>query len=104
MYTRVLPSISIDNGKLRHCSLDALAEVLDCISGNQRFAGIAAGLHLQKFWIILAESNVLMALDRHRGQPEGAKLALERRFGRLDDAKLALERRFGRPDGIEMAL
>ena len=61
-------------------------------------------MHMQKFWIVLAESNVLMALERRFGQPDGAKLALERHFRRPKGAKLALERRFGRPNGVKLAL
>ena len=66
------------------------------------FAGIAARLHLQKFWICLAELNVLIAL--HGREHDGAKLALERRFGRSGGAKSALERRFGRSIGAKLAL
>ena len=73
---------------------------------------------MQKFGIVLAESNALralewrfgqpngtkLALERRLGRPNGVKLALERRFGLPDDAKLALERRFGRPDGTKLVL
>ena len=41
------------------------------------------GSHVQKFWIILAELKVLMALDWRYGWPDGAKLAME-----LDDGRL----------------
>ena len=37
------------------------------LNGIERFTGIAVGLRLQKFWIILAESSVSMALERHFG-------------------------------------
>ena len=82
------------------------------------FASAAVWLHLQKFWIISMEPNVLMAverrfgcsddaklaLDQHFGRPDSAKLALEWRFGCPGSAKLALDRRFGRPDGTKLAL
>ena len=55
----MLPSISIDDGVLRHCSLVAFAEVLDYFKGIERFSGTAVGLRLQKFWIISVESNVV---------------------------------------------
>ena len=95
------------------------------LSGIERFTGIAVGLRLQKFWIILIELSVSMALERHFGslmKPSwpwngvwgdllapswhwnGVKLALERRLGRPGGAKLALERRFGRPGGAKLAL
>ena len=73
----------VDNGILRHCSLVAFAEVLDQLSGIECHSGTAVGLHLQKFWINLIESNVVMALESHFGRPDSVKLALERRFGRL---------------------
>ena len=53
MYTRVLPSISIDDGVFRHCSLVAFAEGLDHLNGPEwskmAFARPAVWLHLQKF-------------------------------------------------------
>ena len=55
------------------------------------FARAAVLVRLQKFWIISAESNVLMALEWRFGKLDGANLALERRFGRPGGAKLALE-------------
>ena len=69
----------------------------------------AVELHLQKFWIILAESNVQrddakLALEQHFGRLADAKLALEPRFGRPGGFKLALEPRFGRPEGTKLAL
>ena len=67
-------------------------------------AGTAVLLHLQKFWIIEAESNDLLALAPHFKRPGGAKLALDRCFGRPNGAKLALEWRFGRPGGAKLAL
>ena len=89
------------------CSFVALAEVLDC------FAGTAVLLHLQKFWIASAESNILTALEWcfewpdgvkvppewHLGRPDGVRLTLECRFGLPHGGKLALERHFGLPDG-----
>ena len=45
-----------------------------------------------------------MALERHLGQPDGAKLALEQPFRRPKGAKLALEWRFGRPAGAKFTL
>ena len=102
--TRVLPSISIDDGFFRHCSLVTFAKVLDLFSGIECYAATVVGLQLQKFWISLAESSVKLALERRFGWPDGAKLALERRCGRPDGVKLALERRFGRPDGAGLAL
>ena len=104
----MLPSISIDKGILRHCSLVAFAESSDYFNGPEgstmASACAAVELHLQKFCIILAESNVSIALKRLDGQPDDAKLALEQHFGRLADAKLALEPRFGRPGGFKLAL
>ena len=65
--TRVLPSISIDDGVFRHCSLVAFAEGLDYFNGPEwskmAFARPAVWLHLQKFWIILVQRDVLMALQ-----------------------------------------
>ena len=53
--TRVLPSISIDDGILRHCSLVAFAESSDYFNGHgwatMASACTAIWLHLQKFWI-----------------------------------------------------
>ena len=100
----MLPSISIDDGVFRHCSLVAFAEVLDQFSGIECYSGIAVGLHLQKFWISLAELNVMLALERCFERPDGVKLALERRFGKPGGAKLALERRFVRRDAAKLAL
>ena len=80
--TRVLPSISIDDGVCRHCSFVALAEVLDCLSSTERFDGPETA-----FW-----------------KPDGAKLAVEQRFWWPADAKLALELRFERPAGAKLAL
>ena len=37
VYTSVLPSISIDDGVFRRCSLVAFAKVLDCFCGIDRF-------------------------------------------------------------------
>ena len=81
IHTRVLLSISIDDGVLRHCSLAAFAEALDQFSGIERYSGIAGGFNLQKFRISFVESSVMMALARRFGQPDGAKLALERHCG-----------------------
>ena len=67
-------------------------------------AGTAVLLHVQKFWIISAESNDLLALAQRFEWCDGAKLALDRRFGRPDGVKLAVDRRFGRPDGVKLAL
>ena len=53
--TRVLPSISIDNGILRHCGLVAFAKSSDYFNGHgwatMASACIAIWLHLQKLWI-----------------------------------------------------
>ena len=89
----------VDNGTCMRCSLVALAEVLDQFSGIEHYSSTAVGLHLQKLWITLAESNAMMALGWRFGRPDDVKLALERCFGRPEDAKLTLERRFSRPDG-----
>ena len=97
----MLASISIDDGVFKHCSSEAFAEVLDQLGGIEHYSGTAIGLHLQKFWISLAESSVMSALERRFGQPEGVKLALERLFGRPGSAKLALERR---QVGLKLAL
>ena len=91
--TRVLPSISIDNGVLLAQQLVAFAEILDQLNGIEYYLGTAIGLYLQKFWISFAEVNVVMTLERHFGRPEGEKLALERRLEQPCGAKLALERR-----------
>ena len=64
-------------------------------------AGTAVLLHVQKFWIISAESNDLLALAQRFEQRDGAKLALDRRFGRPGSAKLALDQRSGRPSGVK---
>ena len=63
MYTRVLPSISIDDGVFRHCSLVAFAEVLDNFSFTEGFVGTAVWWHLQKFWNSSVESNAIQALQ-----------------------------------------
>ena len=89
----MLPSISIDDDVLRHCSLVAFAEVLDYFKGIEHFSGTAVGLRLQKFWIISVESNVLMAWEQRFGRLDSTKLALEQRCGCPDDAKLLLEQR-----------
>ena len=128
--TSVLPSISIDDGILRHCSLVAfaessdyfngpqmvdngtfmrcslvaLAEVLDQFSGIEHYSSTAVGLHLQKLWIALAESSVMMTSERHFGLPNGVKLDLELRSQQPCGAKLTLERRFGSPGGVQLAL
>ena len=47
----------VDTAICRRCSLAALAKVLDQFGGINLFSGIAVGLHLQKFWIISAEST-----------------------------------------------
>ena len=39
------------------CNLAALANVLDQFSGINHYGGTAVRLHLQKFWIISAEST-----------------------------------------------
>ncbi len=65
-------------------------------------AGTAVLLHVQKFWIISAESNDLLALAQRFERPDGAKWALDRCFGRPDGAKLVLDRLFGRPDGAKL--
>ena len=44
-------------------------------------AGTAVLLRVQKFWIISAESNDLLALAKRFEQCDGAKLALDLRFG-----------------------
>ena len=104
----MLPSISIDDGILRHCSLVAFPESSDYFNGSDwstlASARAAIWLHMQKLWITLAESSVSMAIKRLGEQPDDAKLALERRFRRFADAKLTLERRFGRPAGANLAL
>ena len=82
----------------------AFAEVLDQLSGIEYYLGIAAGLHLQKFWIRFAEVNVVMTLERHFGRPEGDKLVLERRLEQPCGAELALERRLEQPCGAKLAL
>ena len=61
------------------------------------FGDTAVWLHLQQVRIISIKSNILEALERRFGLPNGAKLNLEWRFGRPNGAKLALEQRFGRP-------
>ena len=87
----MLPSISIDNGDFRHCSLAAFAKALDQFSEIECYLGTAVGLHLQKFWISLAESSAVMALERRFEQPADAKLALKWRLGRPAGAMFALE-------------
>ena len=42
--------------------------------------GTAVLLHVQKFWMISAESNDLLALAQRFGWRDGAKLALDQRF------------------------
>ena len=130
--TSVLPSISIDDGVFRRCSLVALAKVLDRFCGIERFLallfrcicrsfglfqwnrmlwwlwnGVLGGLEQRLKW----PDGAKLPLDRRLGCPDGAKLALERRvvalerrFGRPDGTKLVLERHFGRPDGAKLAL
>ena len=92
------------NGICVRCALVAPAEVLDQFSGIEHYASTAVELHLQKLWITLAKSSVMMALERRFERPDGAKLAQEWRFGRLDGAKLALECRFSFPDGAKLAM
>ena len=65
-HTRVLQSISIDDGAWRHCSFASLAKVLDYSS----------------------RIGWLLALAHFFERRDGAKLALDRRFGRPDGAKL----------------
>ena len=84
------------------CSFAAFAKVLDQFSGIECYSGTAVGVHLQKFWIRFAESNVIMTLERHFGRPDGAKLALEQRSEQPCGAKLALERRFASPCGVKL--
>ena len=100
----MLPSISIDDGVFKHCSSEAFAEVLDQFGGIEHYSGTAIGLHLQKFWISVAESSVMSVLERRFGQPKGVKWALEWRFGQLEGVKLALEQRFRRPGSAKLAL
>mgnify|MGYP003334983803 CR=1 FL=1 len=71
------------------CRLVAFAEVLDQFSGIECYSGTAVGLHLQKLWISLVESSVMIALERRSGQPDGVKLALEWRFKQSGGVKLA---------------
>ena len=73
------------------CSFAAFAEVLDQFSGIECYSGTAVGLHLQKFWINLTESNVMMALERRFGRPDSVKLTLERLLEQPCGTKLALE-------------
>ena len=94
----------VDNGICMRCSLVALAEVLDQFSGIEHYSGTAVGLNLQKLWINLTESSVMMALEWRFGWPDGVELALELRFGRPDSIKLALERYFRRPGDAKIAL
>ena len=100
----MLPSISIDNGVLLALQFGSICSVLDQLNGIEYYLGTAVGLHLQKFWINFAESNVMMTLERHFGWPDGVKLALEPRLEQPGGAKLALERRFGSPSGVMLAL
>ena len=79
--TRVLPSISIDDGVFKHCSSEASAEVLDQFGGIEHYSGTAVGLRLRNLWINLAESSVMSPLERRFGQPKDVKLALEWRCG-----------------------
>ena len=102
--TRVLPSISIDDGVFKHRSSKAFAEVLDQFGGVEHRSGTAVGLRWQKFWINFAESSVMSALERRLGQPKGVKLALEWHCGQPEGVKLDLERCFGRPDRVKLAL
>ena len=102
--TRVLPSISIDDGVFKHCSSEAFAEVLDQFGGIEHYSGTAVGLHLQKFWISFAEVNVVMTLEWHFGQPESVKVTPEQRLGQPCGAKLAPERRLEQPCGAKLAL
>ena len=74
-------------------------------------AGTAVLLHVQKFWIISAESNDLLALAQRFEQRDSAKLALDqlalrldRRFGWSGDVKLTLDRRLGESSGAKLAL
>ena len=104
----MLPSISIDDVILRHCSLVAFAESSDYFNGPESLtmatASAAVLLHLQKFWISLVESSAMIPLEQRFRQPDGVKLALERRFGQPDGVKLDLERRFGQSGSVELAL
>ena len=94
----------VDNGICMRRTLVALAEVLEQFSGIEHYSSTAVVLLLQKLWITLAKSSVMMALERRFGWPKGVKLALERRFGLRGGVKLALEQRFGRPDSTKLAL
>ena len=100
----MLPSISIDDGVFKYWSSEAFAEVLDQFGGIEHYSGTAVGLHLQKFWISLAESSDMSALEQRFEQPKGVKLALEWRFGQPEGVKLALEQRFGQSKGVKLAL
>ena len=78
-------------------SLVAFAKVLDQFSGIERYSGTTVELHLQKFWISLAESSVMMALEQRFGRPDGVESTLERCWEQPCGAKLAVEWHLGRP-------
>ena len=94
----------VDNGICGRCALVAPAEVLVQCSGIEHYASTAVGLDLQKLWITLAKSSVMMALEWRLGRPDGVKLALERRLRTELTVRLALEWRLWAPSNVKLAL
>ena len=92
---------------LWNLNIDGILIIIEC---SRRYPstmvckGTAVLLHVQKFWIISAESNNLLALAQRFERRDGAKLALDRRFGQPDGAKLALDQCSGCPSRAKLAL
>ena len=110
IYTRVLPSISIDDGVFRRCSLVAFAKVLDCFCGIDRFLALLFGCICKSFGLFQWNrmlwwlwNGVLGGLEQRLKWPDGAKLPLDRRLGCSAGAKLVLEPRFSWPDDTQLS-
>ena len=79
----MLPSISIDDGVFKHCSSEAVADVLDQFGGIEHYSGTAVGLHLQKFWISLVESSSCLPWNGVLGSEQASALPWNSVLGSL---------------------